>query len=71
MENIRTKKQCPHCGNMNFDLGEVFMAGSLLTKIFNIQNRKFSTLTCTKCFYTEFYRLPMKKIQNVLDFMAG
>ncbi len=71
MENSRSKWKCPKCSNMGYDLGEVFMAGSLVAKIFNIQNRKFSSVTCTKCFYTELYRIPMKKIQNVLDFFVG
>jgi uncharacterized protein len=71
METIRSKRQCPKCGNQEYEIGEVYMAGSLASKLFNIQNRKFSTVTCTKCFYTEFYKVPIKKIQNILDFMVG
>jgi uncharacterized protein len=71
METIRSKRQCPKCGNMEYAVGEVYMAGSLASKLFNIKSRKFSTTTCTKCFYTELYKVPIKKIQNVLDFMIG
>ena len=71
MESIRSKRECPKCGNMNYEIGEVYMAGNLFSKLFNIQNRKFSTITCSKCYYTEFYNLPLKKIQNVFDFMVG
>ena len=68
---VQSKNPCPKCGNKYFNLGEVYMAGSLLTKIFNIQNRKFSSFTCTKCTYTEFYQIPAKRALNVLDFFVG
>jgi uncharacterized protein len=71
METIRGKRQCPKCGNNEYEVGEAYMAGGLFSKIFDVQNRKFSTTTCTKCFYTEFYKLPIKKIHNVLDFMIS
>lgn len=68
---VESKKPCPKCGNKYFSLGEVYMAGSMLTKIFNIQNRKFSSFTCSKCKYTEFYQIPAKNALNVLDFFVG
>jgi hypothetical protein len=30
--------------------------GSGLSKMFDIQNRKFTAVTCTNCGYTELYR---------------
>lgn len=71
MKTIRVKYACPKCGNHEFEVGEVYMTGSLLTKFFDIQNRKFSSSTCTKCSYTEFYKQPISKLQNVLDFFVG
>jgi len=68
---VQSKNPCPKCGNKYFNLGQVYMAGSLITKIFNIQNRKFSSFTCTKCTYTEFYQIPAKRALNVLDFFVG
>jgi uncharacterized protein len=68
---VQSKFPCPKCGNKHFHLGEVYMAGSLLTKIFNIQNRKFSSFTCNQCKYTEFYQIPAKRALNVLDFFVG
>jgi uncharacterized protein len=47
------------------------MAGSVLTKIFNIQNKKFSSFTCNNCKYTELYQIPANKALNVLDFFVG
>ncbi len=71
MEKIRGKKACPKCGSFEFEIGEAYIAGSFLAKLFDVQNRKFTSVTCTKCQYTEFYRIPVKKIHNVLDFMMG
>jgi len=68
---VQSKQPCPKCGGKNFEMGEVFMAGSLVTKIFNIQNRKFTSFTCAQCKYTELYQVPMRKALNVLDFFIG
>ena len=40
----------------NYNLGEIRVTGSFWSKIFNIQNKRFSSVTCEKCSYTEFYR---------------
>ncbi|MDX9770865.1 MAG: zinc ribbon domain-containing protein [Tenuifilaceae bacterium] len=71
MPLVRSKQPCPKCGSKDFELGEAYIAGSMLTRIFNIQNRKFSSFTCVKCRYTEFYQVPMRKAMNVLDFFVG
>ncbi len=71
MNIIRAKRACPKCGGYDFEPGEAYIAGSFLAKLFDIQNRKFTSLTCTKCHYTEFYKIPVKKIQNVLDLFTG
>lgn len=65
------KYVCPKCGNKISSIGEIRTASSFLTKIFNIQNRRFTSVTCTVCKYTELYNTPSKKIGDVLDFMIG
>ena len=71
MRLVKSKQPCPKCGKKDFFLGELYMAGSLFTKLFNIQNRKFSSFTCTNCKYTELYQIPAKNALNVLDFFVG
>lgn len=68
---IRTKYSCPKCGGHEFELGEVFMAGSVFAKMMNLEFRRFSSVTCAKCTFTELFKTPKKDIQNVLDFMIG
>lgn len=69
MKNMRYN--CPKCGHKQCETGEIYAAGSIMTKIFNIQNRKFTTLTCKKCTYTEFFKTDMKNINNVVDLFIG
>lgn len=68
---VKSKQACPKCGNKEFVMGEVYMADSKAAKVFNIQNRKFTTFTCSRCSYTEFYQVPMSNALNVLDFFIG
>ncbi|MHC1704238.1 MAG: zinc ribbon domain-containing protein [Tenuifilaceae bacterium] len=71
MKTIRFKYACPKCGNHEFEIGEVFMPGSIMAKLFNFEYRKFCSVTCSKCTNTELFKTPKKDIQNVLDFMLG
>ena len=65
------KYACPKCGSKFCTTGEVRTASSFLTKIFNIQNRKFTSVTCSECSYTELYSISSKRIGDVLDFLIG
>lgn len=71
MRLVQSKQPCIKCGCKNFEMGETYLTGSMISKLFNIQNRKFTTFSCTKCKYTEFYQVPMTKALNVLDFFVG
>ncbi len=66
-----SKYSCPKCGNRHYEVGEVRATSSYLTKLFNIQNRKFTTLTCTRCKYTEFYEADTNQLGNILDFFTN
>jgi predicted nucleic-acid-binding Zn-ribbon protein len=69
--NRPIKYVCPKCGSKTSEIGEIRTASSFLTKIFNIQNRRFSSVSCTQCKYTEFYNVPSKRLGDVLDFIIG
>lgn len=62
---------CPKCGSKTATVGEIRTTGSFITKIFDIQNRRFSSVSCTECKYTEFYNVSSKKLGDVLDFILG
>ena len=59
---------CPKCGNKQYSLGELRAPGSFATKLFNIQNLRFTTITCDRCFYTEMFKTKSSQFGNVVDF---
>ena len=63
--------ESPKCGNKDFDVGQFAATGGGLSKFFNIQNKKFATMTCTRCQYTEIYRTGTSTLSNVLDFFGN
>ena len=66
------KWSCPKCSHKEYDLGEMRVAGSFWTKIFDIQNKKYSAVSCIKFSYTEFFKdQPASKLANVFDFFTN
>ena len=62
---------CPKCGNKSFETDEIRTTGGRFSKIFDIQNKKFTAVTCTQCKYTELYKGTTSGIGNVLDFFTS
>lgn len=60
---------CPKCSNTEYEKDEICTTGSGFSKIFDVQNRKFTTVTCTRCKYTEIYKVPTNKIDDIFDFI--
>ncbi|WP_349676581.1 zinc ribbon domain-containing protein [Roseivirga sp. UBA1976] len=47
------------------------MTGSRLSRFFDIQNRKFAAINCTRCGYTEFYKMNKAgTLSNLLDLIT-
>jgi predicted nucleic-acid-binding Zn-ribbon protein len=63
---------CAKCGNKKADIDNIRTTGSGFTRYFNIQNRKFVAISCTKCGFTELYKADRTSgASNVLDFITG
>jgi len=62
---------CPKCQNTSYEIGEMRATGGTLSKIFDIQTEKFTSVTCGRCTYTEFYKTSTSAISNVFDFFTG
>ena len=62
---------CPKCTNPDFEVDEFRATGGPFAKIFDVQNKKFSTVSCTRCGYTEIYKTQTSTIGNVFDFFTG
>ena len=62
---------CPKCKNTQCEVGEFRATGGFLAKIFDIQSKRFTTVTCTQCSYTEIYRTKSSMLGNVFDFFTN
>ena len=63
--------QCPKCGCTTYETDQFQATGGNLAKLFDVQNKKFITISCTRCGFTELYRSDTGTGWNVLDFLAG
>ncbi|MBT8070399.1 MAG: GTP-binding protein [Xanthomonadales bacterium] len=65
------KWSCLRCSGKEYEVGEIRAAGGAWSRMFNIQYRKFSSVTCGKCGFTEFYKGDATTLGNVFDFFVG
>ncbi|RLJ63343.1 hypothetical protein CLV86_1880 [Lacinutrix venerupis] len=63
--------ECPKCHNTSCDIDQMQATGGLFSKLFNIQNKRFTTVTCKKCTYTEFFKSKTSTISNIFDFFTN
>lgn len=62
---------CPKCGCQHYETDEFAASGTSFAKYFDIQNKKFTTVSCADCGYTELYRAHTSTGENVLDWLLG
>jgi predicted nucleic-acid-binding Zn-ribbon protein len=62
---------CPKCGNNQCEVGEMRAAGGFLSKVFDVQSKRFTTVICTKCQYTEIYRASSSMLGNIFDLFTN
>ncbi len=61
---------CPKCGGTAFESSEMRATGGFFTKVFNVQTKRFTTVSCTRCQYTELYKTDSSTLGNIFDFLA-
>jgi hypothetical protein len=60
---------CPKCGHTETEMDSIATSGTGLSKIFDVQNRSFTVVTCTNCGYSELYRRGSSG--NLVDLFLG
>jgi hypothetical protein len=60
---------CPKCGHTETETDSIATSGTGLSKMFDIQNRSFTVVTCTNCGYSELYRA--QSSGNLTDLFLG
>lgn len=68
--NRPNKYVCPKCGGRICTTGQMETSGGLLPKFSDFKRRRFTSVTCNECKYTEFYNVPLKKLGDVLDYIT-
>lgn len=63
--------RCPKCGGGEYASDQFQATGGNFAKIFDVQNKKFITISCRSCGYTELYRAETDGAMNILDFLMG
>jgi uncharacterized protein len=63
--------KCPKCSNTGYETGELRAAGGFLGKIFDVQSRRFTTVTCLRCKYTEMYKADSSMLGDIFDFFTN
>ena len=63
--------RCVKCRHHQFSTDEFRATGGNFAKFFDVQNKKFTTVSCGQCGYTELYRGDTNTVGNVLDFFTG
>lgn len=69
--NQKIQYKCAKCGNTNFETDRMRATGGAFAKIFDVQNKKFTTVSCTHCGYTELYKGKTSGLGNVFDFFTS
>ncbi len=63
--------ECPKCGNKQFETDTIRTTGGAFAKIFDVQNKKFTVVSCTQCRYSELYKGDTSTLGNIFDFFTG
>ena len=63
--------QCEKCGYPDYEVDEFRATGGILAKIFDVQNKKFTTVSCLQCHFTEIYRTDSSSLGNIFDFFTN
>ena len=62
---------CPKCQNLTFTEDKITTTSGNLSRFLNVQNKRFLTITCDKCTYTEFYKTEVQGGEKVIDFFGN
>ncbi len=66
-----SKYVCPKCGCLEADTDQIQATGGNFAKLFDVQNKKFITVSCKNCGYTELYKAQNSTGMDILDFLFG
>jgi len=54
--NTDGSRGCPKCGHTETEVDDIATSGSGLSRLFDVQNRRFRVISCTNCGFCELYK---------------
>ena len=70
-EEQKQRYVCPKCGCTTYEYDQFQATGGNFAKVFDVQNKRFVTVSCTNCGYTELYKFQNSAGWDIIDFLAG
>ena len=61
---------CPKCGSTTYETGQIRVSGDIWSSVLDVENKRYDSVSCTQCGYTEFYKKTVSRAEKVLDFLA-
>ena len=68
---MSARYKCLRCEHRQYDTGEMRAAGGFWSKVFDVQGRRFTTVTCQRCRHTELFQVDSSRLGSVFDFFTG
>jgi hypothetical protein len=62
---------CAKCGSRQYEVDQMRATGGAFAKIFDVQNKKFTVISCAQCGYSELYKRRSSTFGNVVDFFTN
>ena len=69
MTQTQRQYTCVKCGCHQYETYQFQATGGNFARLFDVQNKKFITVSCCQCGYTELYKARTSNGMNVLDFL--
>lgn len=65
------KFECMKCQHTAFEVGQLRGNGGLFSSIFNYNNKRFYSISCRACGFTEFYKRDLNSREKAVDLFTG
>ncbi len=62
---------CAKCGHSDYEVSDMSTTSGMMSRMVNLQNRRFSAVSCRRCSYTELYKTSSSALRNVFDVLIG
>ena len=63
------ERGCPKCGHTETEMDTISTTGGGLSKLLDVQNRRFTVVSCVNCGYAELYK--GRSSGNLADLFLG